>query len=241
VSGDEAAADPNVRGLAEHAEAVIAITMFQGLAVGWADLVLPATSYLERDGTSMNLEGRLQRLRRAVIPPGPDELAWIAPLAQRFGVELSPYPAHVFDELGRLAYGGTAFGDVGERAELAPRTPTHPVEVPATPEPPTVGGGPLHLVRYRPLFSGPAVERVDELQFQRPAREVELAPDDAALRGIQAGDTVRLSSNGTSVELRATINKALRPGAVRAAEEHVTGLQGGVEASKAPENREVIR
>jgi len=241
VSGDEAAADPNVRGLAEHAEAVIAITMFQGLAVGWADLVLPATSYLERDGTYMNLEGRLQRLRRAVIPPGPDELAWIAPLAERFGVELSPSAAHVFDELGRLAYGGTAFGDVGARAELGPRTPTHPVEVPATPEPPTVGGGPLHLVRYRPLFSGPAVERVDELQFQRPAPEVELAPDDAALRGIQAGDTVRLSSNGTSVELRATINKALRPGAVRAAEEHVAGLQGGVEASKAPENREVFR
>ena len=34
----------------------------------------------------MNLEGRLQRLRRAVIPPCPDELAWIAKLAERFGV-----------------------------------------------------------------------------------------------------------------------------------------------------------
>ena len=71
VSGDEAAADPSVRALAEHAEQVLAITMFQGLAVGWADLVLPATSYLERDGTTMNLEGRLQRQRRAVIPPVP--------------------------------------------------------------------------------------------------------------------------------------------------------------------------
>jgi len=59
-------------------------TMFQSLAVGWADLVLPGTSYLERDGTYMNLEGRLQRLRRAVIPPCPDELAWIAKLAERF-------------------------------------------------------------------------------------------------------------------------------------------------------------
>src|SRR5215213_11198262 len=41
VSGDEAASDPAVRALAEQAESVIAITMFQGLAVGWADLVLP--------------------------------------------------------------------------------------------------------------------------------------------------------------------------------------------------------
>ena len=44
VSGDEAAADPAVRALAERAENVIAITMFHGLAVGWADLVLPATA-----------------------------------------------------------------------------------------------------------------------------------------------------------------------------------------------------
>ena len=36
--------------------------MFHSLAVGWADLVLPATAALERDGTAMNLEGRVQRL-----------------------------------------------------------------------------------------------------------------------------------------------------------------------------------
>ena len=84
VSGDEAASDPAVRALAEQAEHVIAITMFHGLAVGWADLVLPGTSYLERDGSYLNLEGRLQRLRRTVIPPVPDELAWLAKLAERF-------------------------------------------------------------------------------------------------------------------------------------------------------------
>src|SRR5688500_11099521 len=49
VSGDEAAADPAVRALAERAEHVLAITMFHGLAVGWADLVLRGPSYLERD------------------------------------------------------------------------------------------------------------------------------------------------------------------------------------------------
>ena len=106
VSGDEAASDPAVRALAEQAEHVIAITMFHGLAVGWADLVLPGTSYLERDGSYLNLEGRLQRLRRSVIPPVPDEIAWLAKLAERFGVELSPYPSVVFAELSELIYGG---------------------------------------------------------------------------------------------------------------------------------------
>ena len=88
VSGDEAAGDPNVRGLAERADAVIAISMFHGLAVGWADLVLPGTSYLEREGTYVNIEGRLQRLRRTATPPGPDELEWLAQLASRFDVAL---------------------------------------------------------------------------------------------------------------------------------------------------------
>src|SRR5205085_3260976 len=77
VSGDEAAADDNVRALAEQAEATIVLSMFGGLAAGWADLVLPATGHPERGGALVNLEGRLQRLRRTVEPPCPDELEWI--------------------------------------------------------------------------------------------------------------------------------------------------------------------
>src|ERR687888_1127300 len=118
VSGDEAAADPNVRALAERAEHVIVTAMFHGLAVGWADLVLPGTSYLERDGTYLNLEGRLQRLRRAVIPPAPDELAWISRLAERFGVHVPPYASAVFEEVSAIAFGAIPFGAVGDRAEL---------------------------------------------------------------------------------------------------------------------------
>src|SRR5256886_15975958 len=118
VSGDEAAADPNVRALAERSEKVLAISMFRSLVVGWADLVLPGTSYLERDGTYVNLEGRLQRLRRTAAPPCPDELEWISRLAARFGVELSPHAAAVFAEVSQRCYGGLAFGEVGERAPL---------------------------------------------------------------------------------------------------------------------------
>src|SRR5207244_11812234 len=131
-----AAMNPSVRALAEKAEAVIAITMFHGLAVGWADLVLPGTSYLERDGTFVNLEGRLQRLRRASIPPAPDELAWISKLAARFEVEIPPHAASVFEQLSAIAYGGLPFGEVGERAPLRvyPEAPEH-VEVPPLPEP----------------------------------------------------------------------------------------------------------
>ena len=180
-----------MRALAEQAEHVLAITMFHGLAVGWADLVLPGTSYLERDGSFFNLEGRVQRLRRTVIPPVPDELAWIAKLAERFGVELSPHASAVFAELSEKLYGGMSFGEVGERASLPDRASyTAPTPAPVAPIPPVEAPpgehflGTLKLRRYRPLFSGAAVERVPELQFQRPEAVIELAADDAERRQI---------------------------------------------------------
>ena len=234
VSGDEAAANPNVRALAESAERVIAITMFHSLAVGWADLVLPGTSYLEREGTYVNLEGRIQRLRRAAIPPAPDELAWLARLAERFEVELSPYPSMVFAELSEQAFGGVTYEDLGEHARLPERPPAVPTtespDEPALAEPADAG---LLLLRYRPLFSGPAVERVPELQFQRPAPEVELSAEDAQRLGVNRGDTVTLRSNGTSVELRAAINRRLKAGVARVAEDHARDLHVTVEVSPA--------
>jgi NADH-quinone oxidoreductase subunit G len=230
VSGDEAAANPDVRGLAEKAERVITTSMFQGLAAGWADLVLPGTSYLERDGTYVNLEGRIQRLRRAVIPPVPDELAWIAKLAERFGVELSPHPSAVFAEVSAVAFGGIPFGEVGEFARLPHAIEAAvPTEVPPEPE---RAEGALRLVRYRPLFSGPAVERIPELQFQRPDAEVGLSAEDASARAIANGDEVTVRSNGISVTLRARIERELRAGIVRIAEEHAGDLQPSVEVGK---------
>jgi NADH-quinone oxidoreductase subunit G len=230
VSGDEAATDPYVRAMAEQAEKVLAIAMFRRPLAPWADLVLPGTSYLERDGTYVNLEGRLQRLRRAAIPPAPDELAVLARLAQRFGVELSPYPAVVFDELSAIAYGGLPFGEVGERAALRPRVPSSAVGGEKVSDTRRVPDGPgLRLVTYRPLFAGPAVERVPELQFQRPGPEVELSREDARRLGIANGQAVEVSSNGTSVRLRARLSRELAAGVARIPDEHAGGLEGRVE------------
>ncbi len=203
VSGDEAAADPAVRELAESAQTVIAMTMFQGLAVGWADLVLPGTSYLERDGSLTNMEGRVQRVRRAVIPPGPDELAWLSKLAERFDVELSPYASLVHEELF-----GAPFEELGETAALR----ASGGELPAEGQAPAADG--LRLVRYRPLFSGPAVERVEKFRFQRPDGLVDLARDDAHRLGVRDGDEVTVRTNGTSATLRARIRRNLRNGVV---------------------------
>jgi NADH-quinone oxidoreductase subunit G len=230
ISGDEAAADPNVRAMAEQAESVLAIGMFRRVVTPLADLVLPGTSYLERDGTYVNLEGRLQRLRRTVIPPAPDELAVLARLAERFGVGLSPYPAQVFDEVSAIVYGGRPYGEVGEEAELPEPVPASQVQGPGPgTRPEGTGDGGLRLITYRPLFSGPAVDRVPELQFQRPDPEVELARADAERLGIAKGAEVTVRANGTSVTLRARLADDLAQGVVRIAEPHAGGLEGRVE------------
>jgi NADH dehydrogenase/NADH:ubiquinone oxidoreductase subunit G len=231
VSRDLAASDPSVRALAESADAVIGIGMFEDDFRGWCDFVLPGTSYLERDGTTVNLESRLQRQRRTVIAPCPDELAWIAKLAERFDVDLSPHASIVFDELSARCYGGISFGDIAEQAPLPARVEsTQPLPNP-TSKPLSPGSG-LRLLTYRPLFSGAAVERTPELAFMRPAGEVDLAPDDARARGIAGGDTVTVSSNGTSRPLRARIARDLAPGLARIPRDDATGLHEFVEVSK---------
>lgn len=227
ISGDEAATDPSVRALAADADTVIGIGMFENSFRGIADLVLPGTSYLERDGTTVNLEGRLQRQRRAVLAPVPDVLAWVSKLAERFDVELSPYAAVVFDEVAERCFGGVTWAEIGDRAELPERTgtPTAGTSVESTQ---TQGSG-LRLVAYKPLFSGAAVERTPELQFQRPDAVVELARADAQSRGIRNGAPVTVSSNGTSVQLRARIARDLSAGTVRIARDHAADLHEFVE------------
>ncbi|MGH3018145.1 MAG: molybdopterin-dependent oxidoreductase, partial [Gaiellaceae bacterium] len=205
ISGEEAVADPRVRALAERSDAVAAVTMFSESVRGWTHVVLPGTSYLERHGTMVNLEGRVQRLRQATEPPGRADLDWIAELAARFGVTI---------ELpGALpASAGT---------DGASQAAAEPLKPPVAPK--------LRLTRYRALFSGSAVERVPQLQFQRPEAVIELSPEDAKKRSIAAGETVTVLANGTSVELRARINRRLVTGAARAAEEHVRDLPDLVE------------
>jgi predicted molibdopterin-dependent oxidoreductase YjgC len=188
----------------------------------------------------MNLEGRIQRLRRAVPPPCPDELAWIAKLAARFGVDLAPHTVGVFDELAGHLFRDLSLDDLGLHAPLPARHSYTAPPAATIPEPPAPSRhederfvGALVLHRSRSLFSGPSIERVPELAFQRPEREIELSPHDAERRGIAAGDTVVVSSNGTSIELRARLNRRLVEGVACIPDEHAADLHAAIEVVRA--------
>jgi NADH dehydrogenase/NADH:ubiquinone oxidoreductase subunit G len=230
ISGDEAATDPAVRAVAAEADFVLGIGMFESSFRGIADLVLPGASYLERDGTTVNLEGRLQRQRRAVAGPAPDVTMFISKLAERFGVEVSPHVSVLFDELAERCFGGISFAEVGERAALPPRAEAQAVEQAASTAEAAPGTG-LRLVAYRPLFSGAAVERIPELAFQRPDAEIQLSRADASARGIRNGQTVTVSSNGTALELRARVARDLQAGVVRVPRQHAGDLHAIVEVT----------
>ena len=201
----------------------IAIAMFADPLREWVDLVLPATSYLERDGTMVNLEGRAQRLRRTVIPPAPDEVAWIAKLAERFGVAIDPHARHDAD------------GQMPERAAAGPtRRPA------GAARPTTAHGGPLKLVRYRALFSGPG------------GRARRGAPVPAARRRDRAlaRTTPRSATSSTGERRRRPLERHLGAacapastgssshGAVRAPEEHVRDARPGRRGEQAVNNGE---
>ena len=164
VSGDEAADDANVRALAEQAESVIVVSMFQGLAAGWADLVLPGHE-LPR------ARRHLRQSRGTAAAAAPDGDAARARTSSS-GSRSSP-PASASSsrrtrpassrEVSERCYGGLSFGEVGEQAPLRvyAGAPEH-VEPPALPEPQraarTAACTSSRTSRSSP---GAAVERVD--------------------------------------------------------------------------------
>lgn len=64
----------------------------------YADLILPAASYIEKNGTYVNTDGRVQRTRPALSPPGFAKEDWmiLRALSEELGV---PLPYDSLDEI----------------------------------------------------------------------------------------------------------------------------------------------
>jgi formate dehydrogenase major subunit/formate dehydrogenase alpha subunit len=80
-----------------------------------ADVVLPAASFAEKDGTFTSTERRVQRVRRAIDPVGSSRADWeiLGDLAKQSGYTHMKYasPAHIMEEIAMLtpSYGGIRF------------------------------------------------------------------------------------------------------------------------------------
>ena len=111
---DIAQTDPDtshVREAIAACELVVVQEIFLSQTAQLADVVLPAASFLEKDGTFVNFDRRFQRVRPALSPPGQarTDFAIVNSMAKALGVDLGcPNPADALDECAAVAplFGG---------------------------------------------------------------------------------------------------------------------------------------
>ena len=97
-----------------------------------ADVVLPAACFAEKDGTFTNTERRVQRVRKAVDPPGDAKADWeiIMELMNRLGYPCSyRHPSEIMDEIAKVTpqYGGIDYERIeGDGLQWPCPTKDHP-------------------------------------------------------------------------------------------------------------------
>lgn len=106
----------HLRHALEHLDLLVVQDIFLTETARLADVVLPATCWGEKDGTFSNTERRVQRVRKAVNPPGEARPDWwiFCRLAQKMGYTGMNYrhPQEIWDELRKLVpekFGGISY------------------------------------------------------------------------------------------------------------------------------------
>jgi formate dehydrogenase alpha subunit len=206
-----------------------------------ADVVLPAASFAEKDGTFSNTERRVARVRQAIVPVGKSKPDWqiICEISNRLGYAMNyTNPEEVFEEIRQLtpAYAGISYKrlDAGGLQWPCPNE-EHPGTVYLHKDRFAKGLGtffaidhkdpaempdteyPLYLTTGRLLYqyhSGTMSRRAPGLAEKAPECRVELAAADAAKYGIADGDQVSLKTRRGKITAKAQISTKAVPGTV---------------------------
>jgi formate dehydrogenase major subunit len=242
VQGEDIAqSDPNIQHV--HAalaalDLVVVQDLFENETAKFAHVLLPGTSFLEKDGTFTNAERRINRVRPVMAPKtGKQEWQIICEIAQAMG-----YPMHydsasqIMDEIALTTptFAGVSFAHLDKVGSVqwpcnleAPNgTPImHSDEF-------TRGKGrfmetmyvptserstrkyPLILTTGRILSQynvGAQTRRTANVAWH-PEDILELHPHDAEVRGIENGDMVALSSRVGRTTLRAELSERMPVG-----------------------------
>jgi len=198
-----------------------------------ADVVLPATTFAEKDGTFTNTERRVQRVRKVVEPVGKSLADWqiTCRIATEMGADGFSFknPSKIMDEIASVTpqYGGITFKRL-EKVGLQWPCPNdkHPGTsilytvqftcgkgqfIPLKYKPPAElpdDQYPLTLTTGRSLFhfhTGTMSRKVEGLNRFMGEELVEINPADAESLGISDGDKVNVSSRRGKVTARASV------------------------------------
>ncbi len=238
--------DPNsshVKKALEQLEILVVQDIFLTETAELADVVFPAASFAEKNGTFTNTERRVQRVRKAVHPPGNamDDLTIINQVTTRIignGHHSTMDEAAIFAEISRCwpAMAGMNY----ERLESGglqwpcpdqdhPGTPTlhkggfscgkalfTAIEWKG-PDETTDDEYPLVLSTGRVLYqyhTGTMTRRSEVLEQSAPSPYVEMNPEDAEKLMLEDGEVVRASSRRGTITLPVRITKRVNPGLV---------------------------
>ena len=231
------------RRLLEGLELMIVQDIFLTKTAEVADVVFPAAaSWCESEGTVTSSERRVQRVRKALNPPGNarDDIDILVDLARRLGKEWGqPTPHDVWEELRGLsswhhgmtydrleALGGLQWPcpdlDHPGSLFLHGRLWKDPVEGPRAPFVPVVFAPPvdtlsdefpIRLTTGRRLESfNTGVQTGGYTSPLRRGESIDLCAEDAVALGVREGEVVRITSRRGSVTAPVHVDDSLRPG-----------------------------
>ncbi|MGB5164118.1 MAG: formate dehydrogenase subunit alpha [Woeseiaceae bacterium] len=240
---DLAQSDPDTLHVEEalsSMECIVVQDLFLNETSKFAHVFLPGTSFLEKDGTFINAERRINRVRPVMKPQqGKDEWLITQELSQAMGYDMNfASSAEIMDEIAALTptFSNVSFDFLDKVGSVqwpcnddAPMgTPIMHIEqfvrgkglfvetdyVPT--EERTNRKFPLLLTTGRILsqYNVGAQTRRTENNVWHERDELEIHPSDAELRGIKEGQLVSLASRKGDITLTATLTEKVKPGVV---------------------------
>ncbi len=225
----------------ENLDLLVVQDIFMTETAKLADVVLPAVTFAEKDGTFTNTERRVQRVRKAITPRGEAKPDWwiITELAQLLGANWNyETPENIMQEIAQVtpSYGGITYERIQKEGIHWP-CPT--LEHPGTPflhkESFPVGKGkftpvthrnsqelpddqfPLILTTGRSLYhyhTGSMTRRAKGLRAHKNEELLEINPIAAKQLGIVDGETVKVISRRGEITTKVQITEKVAPNVV---------------------------
>ena len=246
VQGEDIAqSDPNTQHVEQALralECLVVQDIFLNETAKFAHVLLPGSTFLEKDGTFTNAERRINRVRK-VMPPiaGKEDWQVTIELSNALGYSMSyNHPSEIMDEIASLTptFRGVSYDKLEQEGSLQwPCNDEHPVgsrimHVDSFP----IGQGQAHFAitefvptterasRRFPLLLttgrilsqynvGAQTRRTDN-QAWHDEDILEIHPHDAEERGIRDGDWLGISSRAGHTVLRARVSQRMQPGVV---------------------------
>jgi len=205
----------------DAAEFTVALDLFLTDSSSRADVVFPAETFAEKEGTITNVEGRVQKVARIVAGPGQTQADWsiLEEIAHRMGAPMGfQDAASVSAEIARVApvYAGISWGDLPDDGTLVPREGTEqPLSYQPVDHQMVAVSAPFVLHLARTLYDdGVEMRHSLSLRHLAPGTRVHLHPADAATLGVAEGDEVTIETASGAASAPATFDASLVRGVV---------------------------